>query len=263
VKPVARAGVALLFSGLSLAAAPARAVEDTYPPYVSAEAQSGDATRFLPTTSSAVVGTAATITSAWGGYDAAARTPLFGVGTEVRLLPRLALLGGVSYGSSGAADAGLRPQVGARLQYLRQAESGVDATLSLVYRQDRFTGEDGLFQGGLAFGRSFGETSAVANLIFATDGEGDDHEAEGRLAVLRHVRRGLYLGAEGRYMHSVASTDPHRTANATPSMEALAGPVVAYTLSNWALVVEGGVSRREAVRAETGLTTLGGIGATF
>jgi len=259
----ARAGVALLFSSVTLATAPALAVEDTYPPEISAEAPSSEATRFLPTTSTAVVGTTATISSAWGGYDAAARTPLFGVGTEVRLLPRLALLGGVSYGNSGAADTGLRPQVGARFQYLHQSQSGVDATVSFIYRQDRFTSEDGLFQGGLAFGRSFGETAAVVNLVFASDGEGDDHEAEGRVAVLRHIHRGLYLGAEGRYMHSVDSTDPHRAANATPSMEALAGPVVAYTIGNWALVAEGGVSRRETDRAQVGLTTLGGVGATF
>jgi len=257
----ARAGLVLV--ALSLASAPANAADDLDTPLVSATASSRDQTRFLLTTTAAVVGTAATISSAWGGYDAAARTPIFGAGTEVRLLPRLALTGAVSYGNAAAADAGLRPQVGARLQYLRQAESGVDASVTLGYRGDRFTAEDGLFQGGLAFARGFGETTAVANLLFASDGEGDDHEAEVRAAVLRHVHRGLYLGAEGRYMHSVDSTDPHRAAHSTPSSEALAGPVVTYAIGNWALVAEGGVSRRVTTTTQVGLTTLGGVGASF
>jgi len=259
----ARGGVGLVFATLSLVASPASARDDLEAPFVSAPAPSSEQTRFLPTTASALVGTTATLASAWGGYDAAARTPLFGAGTEVRLVPRLALVGGVAYGNAAAADTGLRPQVGARFQYLRQSESGVDATVSVVYRGDRFISEDGLYQGGLAFGRSFGKTTAVVNVLFASDGEGDDHEAELRLAALHHVHRGLYVGAEGRYMHSVGSTDPHRTVNATPSTEALAGPVVTYAIGNWALVAEGGVSRRVTTTTQVGLTTLGGIGATF
>jgi len=257
----APAAAGLLFA--ALATAPASAADDVDATFVSAPAPSRDQARFLPTTASPLVGTSATLASAWGGYDDAARTPLFGVSTEVRLVPRLALVGGVSYGNAAAADAGLRPQVGARFQYLRQPESGVDAAVSLLYRGDRFISEDGLFQAGLAFGRSFGDTTAVLNLLFASDGEGDDHEAELRLAALHHVHRGLYLGAEARYMHAVDSTDPHRAANGTPSTEALAGPVVTYALGNWALVAEGGVSRRVTTTAQVGLTTLGGIGATF
>lgn len=258
----ARAGLVLVT--VSLAAAPASAADDDLnTPLVSAAASSRDQTRFLPTTTSAVVGATASISSAWGGYDAAARTPIFGASTEVRLVPRLALTGGVSYGNAAAADAGLRPQVGARFQYLRQVESGLDASISVGYRGDRFTSEDGLFQGGLAFARGFGETTAVANLLFASDGEGDDHEAEVRAAVLRHVHRGLYLGAEGRYMHAVDSTDPHRAANSTPSTEALAGPVVAYAIGNWTLVAEGGAARRVTTTTQVGLTALGAVGASF
>jgi len=248
---------------MSLVAAPASASDDVDAAFVSAPASSREQTRYLPTTSSALVGTSATISTAWGGYDAAAETPIFGAGTELRLARRLALVGGVSYGNAAAANAGLRPRVGARFQYLHEAESGVDATVSLVYRGDRFIAEDGLFQGGLAFGRSFGEMTTVVNLLFASDGEGDDHEAEVRLAALQHVRRGLFVGAEGRYMHAVDSTDPHRAANGTPSSEAMVGPVVSYAIGTWALVAEAGVSRRVTTSAQVGLTTLGGIAATF
>jgi hypothetical protein len=221
------------------------------------------ATRFLATTSSAFVGDAAAVTSAFAGYDGAARTPAFGVVTELRLVRRLSLVGGVAYGNASAADAGLRPQLGARLQLLREDASGVDASAGFLFRQDRFTSESGLFQGSLALGRSFGETSTVLNVVYAQDGEGDDHEGEVRLAGLRHVRGGLHVGVEGRYMHAIDSTDPHRAMLGTPSMEAMAGPVVAYTAGTWAFVAEAGVSRRQATRLDTGVTTLGGIGTTF
>jgi hypothetical protein len=222
-----------------------------------------DATRFLPTTSSAVVGSAADVTTAWGGYDGAARTPTFSVTTELRVVRRVSLVGGVAYGNGGAADAGLRPQVGARVQLFREAASGMDASVAFLFRQDRFTSEDGLFQGSVALGRSFGETAAVLNVIYAQDGEGDDHEGEVRLAGIRRVRGGLHVGLEGRYMHSIDSTDPRRAMKETPSVEAMVAPMVAYTVGSWAFVAEAGVSSRKTTGIDTGLLTLGGIGTTF
>jgi hypothetical protein len=222
-----------------------------------------DVTRFLPSTSSAAAGTQAAVTNAWGGYDGAARTPVFSVGTEVRIIGRLSLIAGVAYTSANASDPGLRPQLGARVQVLEQARSGIDASAAFVARQDRFTSEDGLFQGSIALGRSFGATSVLVNLVYGQDGEGDDHEAEVRLAGLRRIGGGLHAGVEARYMHSVDSTDPHRAALGTPSMEAMAGPLVAYTAGSWVLVAEAGISSRETSRRETGVMTLAGIGTTF
>jgi hypothetical protein len=220
-------------------------------------------TRFLATTSSAVVGTAADVTTAFGGYDGAARTPTFGASTEVRVARRLSLVAGMAYGNSGAADVGLRPQLGARVQLLGQDASGVDATLGFLFREDRFAAEDGLFQGSLALGRRFGETSALLNVVYGQDGEGDDHEGEVRIAALRHIRGGLHLGLEGRYMHAIDSTDPHRMALGTPSMEAMAGPLIAYMIGRWAFIAEAGVASRRTTRLDTGVTTAGGIGTTF
>jgi hypothetical protein len=222
-----------------------------------------EVTRLLPNTTSAVVGTTPALTAAWAGYDGAAQTPVMSLGTEVRLVRRLAIVAGVAYGNAHASDAGLRPQLGVRLQVLQQRASGVDASAAFTFREDRFTAEDGLFQGELAIGRSFGETSTVVNVLYAQDGEGDDHEGELRLAAVRRVWRGLHVGAEGRYMHSLASTDPHRDALGTPSMEAMAGPVLAYRTGSWGFLAEVGVSMRQTNRLDTGLATLGGIGTTF
>jgi hypothetical protein len=64
-------------------------------------------------------------------------------------------------------------------------------------------------------------------------------------------------------MHSIDSTDPHRAALSTPSMEAMAGSLVAYLIGSWAFVAEVGVSSRQTTRVDTGLATLGGIATTF
>ena len=227
------------------------------------QAADTDVTRFLPGASSAAIETSLAVTTARGGYDGAAHTAVFNVGTELRVVQRVSLLAGVAYGTASASSAGLRPLLGLRVQILQQALSGIDASAALAFRQDRFTAEDGLFQGTLALGRWFGETSAVLNLSYGQDGEGDDHEGEVRLAATRRIRGGLHLGVEGRYMRSIDSTDPHRAALGTPSMEAMAGPLVAFLAGSWALVGEIGVSSRQTDRVDTGVTALAGVGTTF
>jgi hypothetical protein len=259
-----RALLSLLTPALLLMSLPCRGADDEpLAPEPSAAAPRRDVTRYLPTTSSATAGSTADVTSVWGGYDGASGAPLFSASTEVRLVRRVSLMAGVTYATSYAASTDLRPHIGARVQFLEQPSSGVDATAAFVFRQDRFTSEDGLFQGSLAVGRSFGETSAVLNVVYGQDGEGDDHEGEVRVAVTRRIVGELHLGAEGRYMHAIASTDPHRAALGTPSMEALVGPVVAYTAGRWAVIAEAGVASRQTSRVETGVTALAGVGASF
>jgi hypothetical protein len=256
--------VSLSVLALALVSLPGRAgAEGPLAPEGEGSSFRRDVTRFLPTTSSAVVGSSVSVSNAWGGYDGAARTPVFSVSTELRIVRRVSLIGGIAYTSASASDPGLRPQLGARAQLLQQAASGVDASATLLYRSDRFTSEEGLFQGSIAVGRSFGETSAVVNIGYGQDGEGDDHEGEVRVAGIRHVGGGLHVGIEGRYMHSIDSTDPHRAALGTPSMEAMAGPLVAYTAGRWSVVAEAGVSTRRTSRLDTGVTAIAGVGTAF
>ena len=230
---------------------------------VTPDPAAAEVTQFLPTTSGAAVAPARSVTTAWGGFDGAGRTPVLSIGTEVRIVRRLALLVGAGYDQSGAASPTLRPRVGARVQVLAQDASGLDLGVSLAFRQDRFTSEDGMIQGAVALARSFGATSLVGNVVYAQDGEGDDYEGELRLAALHRVRGGLHLGVEGRYMRLLDSKDAHRQEHSTPSLEAAAGPIVAYMAGSWLLAVEAGYSARRTDRLQNGLAMLGGVGAAF
>src|SRR3954469_5336848 len=106
----------LVLGGLWSASSPARAEEDLRAH--SAASVNLDATHFLASTSGATVAEASGVTAAWGGYDGAARAPVLSATAEVRVVHRLALIAGVSYGRAASAEVGLRPQVGARFQFL-------------------------------------------------------------------------------------------------------------------------------------------------
>ena len=218
---------------------------------------------FLPTTGSAALSDAPVTTGAWGGYDGAARAPVAAVAAEVRIVGPVALMVGASYTEAADASPAVRMKVGLRAQFLRQERAGVDASASLQYRRDRFIGEDGLFQAGLAIGRSFGSVQAVANVLYGQDGEGDDRVGEARLAIFRPIGGGFHLGGEGRYAHSLGSTDPLRVSRGNPSMEAMAGPVLAYTAGRLVLVAEAGATTTRIAVQQTGFVGVAGVGTTF
>jgi len=256
---IAAAGTSVV-GGVPTAAAQSSAAD--VPTAVSTSSPA-DVTQFLPGASPAVVARAASLTTAWGGYDGGSGAAVFSLATELRVVRRLALIVGAAYDKSGSTTFALRPRVGARVQIFAQGASGVDLAASVIFRQDRFTSEDGMIQGTVAVARSFGATSLVGNVIYAQDGEGDDHEGELRMAALRRVRGGLHVGVEGRYMRSIGSTDPFRRERDTPSLETAAGPLVAYMAGNWLVALEAGYTARRTDRLTAGPGVLGGFGAVF
>ena len=217
----------------------------------------------LPTTDSAALADAPVVTGAWGGYDGAARTPTAVVAAEVRVVGPLAVMVGAGYSENADTAPALRLRIGLRAQFLKQERAGVDASASLLYRRDRFAGENGMVQAGLAIGRSFGAVQTVANVFYGQDGEGDDHVGEARLAVFGAVGGGFHAGGEARYAHSLGSTDPLRVARGNPSMEAMAAPMLAYSAGRWALVVEGGVATTHIAVQQTGFVGVAGVGTSF
>jgi hypothetical protein len=256
---------------VALASAPAAAItteedEGVTPREEQRPTAAESTTHVLPNTIAADSGSATGTGTAWGGYDGGMHAPVAVFRAEVRLLPRLVLMGGAGYAVPNALGQGggsFRPQIGARFQVLDQRRHDVDLSVAVGFREDRFGAEDGLFQGTIAGGRRFGRTAVVMNAVYATDGEGDDHEGELRLTVLRELGAHLHLGFDGNGRRSLASSDPRRAMLGTPVAEAFGGPIAALTLGPVALLAEAGVDGVWTTTVHTGVMTAAGLAAVF
>jgi hypothetical protein len=225
---------------------------------------SADPARFLPGVVAADAGAALVAGSGWAGYDGATHAPLMGAFAEARLARWLILGVGVVYAQGNDLQpAAARPSVVARAQILDQRRHGVDASVAFAYREDRYVGEDGFFQGALSVGRRGEAGVLLANLSFGSDGEGDDHVGELRLVGLARLGRRFSLGLDGDLRRSIDSTDPRRSEHGTPSFEYTAGPTATCTVGPLALFVETGVTGAQLMRLQNGLLALGGMGAVF
>lgn len=216
--------------------------------------------RFLPGVVAPAAGGARASALGWGGYDGATKTPLMGATAEARLTSRL-VIGAAAVYAPAAFDmpAAVRPSVVVRLQVLEQAHHGFDLGVAAAYREDRFVGEEGFFQGTAAFGLHGERDVLVGNVSYGQDGEGDDFEAELRAAALRRFGQHVNLGVDGQLRKSLWSTD----ARGNPSLEYRIGPVVAYGIGPVALTVAAGVGGVRMARLESGLVALGGLGFMF
>lgn len=220
----------------------------------------------LPDAMAAETGRASAVALAWGGYDDGMHAPVAVFRSEIRLMSRLVLMAGAGYSVPNALGQGggsFRPEIGGRVQILDQGESYLNLSAGLLFREDRFGAEDGMFQGIVAASRRVGRTSVLVNVVYSQDGEGDDHEGEARLAVIRDLGAHLHLGLDGRGSHSLASTDPKRTIVGTPVGQAFAGPLAAVTFGPIALLAEAGLDSVWTTRRQTGLLTAAGLAAMF
>ena len=216
--------------------------------------------RFLPGVVAPAAGAARALALGWGGYDGATRTPLMGVSAEARLTSRLVIGAGAVY-APAAFDmpAAVRPSVVARLQIVEQGRHGFDFGVAFAYREDRFVGEDGFFQGTAAFGLHGERDVLVGNVSYGQDGEGDDFEGELRAAALRRFGQHLNLGVDGHLRKSLWSTD----ARGNPSLEYRIGPVLAHGVGPVALSVAAGLGGVRMARVENGVVAIGGVGFMF
>ena len=256
---VATAGVALV------ASTAARAQQETADVDMAKTASaSADPARFLPGVIAAEAGAALVAGSGWAGYDGATHAPLLGSFAEARLARWLILGVGIVYAQGNDLQPGaVRPSVVARAQILEQRRHGVDASVAFAYREDRYVGEDGFFQGAVSFGRRGEAGMLLGNLSFGSDGEGDDHVGELRLVGLARLGNRLHLGLDGDLRRSIDSTDPRRSEHGTPSLEYAVGPVATCAFGPLALFVETGIAGAQLKRFQNGLLALGGLGAVF
>jgi hypothetical protein len=215
---------------------------------------------FLPMTLAPRVGSTAGFAAGFAGYDSAAKSGRFESLAEVHLWGPLSLRGGAAY--SAASDR-MRPNIGARLQLLRQEAHGLDGAVAVFYKAEGFNEPEGEIETVLSAGARFGATAVAANLTYGQDPEGNERDGEVRAAVFRCWRAlSVGLDARGRFAlgeQGIAATlrEPHLDASALPFASVVTGPV--------ALFAEAGVSALRFANADlaVGVTALGGVGAAF
>jgi hypothetical protein len=223
-----------------------------------------DPVRFIPGLLSPNTGSLRAVGLGWAGYDGAAHDPVMGALAQARLGSRVILGVSATYAAATATEAAaVRPSVGIQVQLLDQERHGLDAGLGFGFHQDRFVGEEGFLEAIAIAGWRSDQTTLVGNLGYGRDGEGDDSEAAARVAVLRRIHRHFHLGLDGRARKLLVSTDRNRVAHGTPSYEFMAGPLATVVIGPVAVSVEAGVSGVDRQRLQTGLATLGTVGATF
>ncbi|HEY5284638.1 MAG TPA: hypothetical protein VIM14_17735 [Polyangia bacterium] len=221
------------------------------------------AVHFLPGALDAEMDSSTTSVGAgWAGYDGATKNPVASATAEAWVVPRLSFT--VGFGSTTQpGEVRLRAQGGVRVMLLDQHRFGVNAVAGFLYRQDRFANEEGMLEWSALFSRRFGATLAMANLVYAQDGEGDDREGELRVVGLHDFGTHLHLGLDGRVRTSLGSSDPHRAEHSNPTLEFSAGPLLACSMGRFSLVSEAGISGQKVDRLRTGALVLGGLAAAF
>lgn len=161
------------------------------------------------------------------GYDGAARCGLYQLVAEAQLFGRLSLRAGGNYLGEGDT---LRPDVGLRVDLLRQELQGLDLALVRVYEAKGFNSVRAA-TARVALSRAFGETRLIGNLGYGFGLQDDERYGDFRHAVLRRVANRLTLGVDARLRIDL-ERDASEPAG-EPAWEVVGGPLVAYTLDRY------------------------------
>jgi hypothetical protein len=226
----------------------------------SATARAAEDGAFLSMTLAPRTGTTAAFAVAFGGYDSAAKSPRFDSVAEVHLWGPADLRGGATYSAAGDR---MRPNVGLRVQLLRQEAHGLDGSVGVFYKAEGFTEPEGEIETILSAGARFGALSLVGNLAYGQDPEGNERDGEARAAVFRSWRAvSVGFDARARFALGVqraaaAVREPRVDLAALPFASVVVGPV--------ALFAQAGPSALRLANSDVvvGVTALGGVGAAF
>ena len=221
-------------------------------------------TRFLPDAVAAEVGAARAAGVGWGGYDGPTQAPLAGAFAEARIGSRFAIGAGATWAPGNDIEPGaVRPSVVARVQLLESSPLRARRRPGPRLSRGPLRRRGWVLPAVAMLGLSGPRGALLANFAYGQDGEGDDHEGDLRAAALLRVGSAAHLGLDGRLRKSLDSTNPHRVAHGTPSLEFQVGPAATLGLGPIALTVEGGVSAARVVQLETGGFALAAVGAAF
>lgn len=215
---------------------------------------------FLPLTLPARVGATAAFAFVSGGYDTARQGAAAEATAEARIWGPLALRAGATY--SGAAGQ-MRPSIGARVQVLRQEAHGVDASVSVLYKAEGFTGPEGEIETCASLARRFERVSLHGNLAYGQDPEGNERDGEVRLALV-HPRGRWVLGLDSRARFAIGAQHD-KDAVTEPTFDALGGPIGILVMGRFVLFAQAGPSvvKLPGQGTKAGMGSFGGLGATF
>jgi hypothetical protein len=131
---------------------------------------------------------------AQGGYDGAENGAVFQTTLEARILGRLSLRAGGYIGPSGT----FRPEVGLRVDALRQERHGVDLAFLGLYEAKGFNTVRAI-TARVAVSRPFGDTRLVGDLGYGFGLEEGERYGDFRLAGLHAVTSHLQVGLDSRF----------------------------------------------------------------
>jgi len=258
-----RLAIASVMTGfLMVVPAVARAEDDqgvsqAPPPAAKASVAQG---AFLPWTMGARSDVQRGLVFMQGGYDGAERGAIYQMVGEAQLFERLSLRAGGSYFGRGDT---VRPEVGLRLDVLRQEDQGVDLAVLGVYEAKGFNTVRAA-TARVAVSRAFGETRLVSNLGYGFGLQDGERYGDFRLAGLRRVTERVTFGLDGRLRIDLERDGDEPAGE--PEWEAVAGPLVAYTLDRYVLSATAGYTAtklRLVNGAHDGVMAALGVGAVF
>jgi hypothetical protein len=249
-------------TGLAFALAlsqPASAEELERPARESAKSASAGA--FLPWTMGARSDTQQAFVYGQGGYGGAEKGAVFQTVIEAQVYGRVSLRAGGEYTELGGK---FRPEVGLRLDALRQERNGVDLAVVGGYESSGFNTVRAV-TARVAVSRAFGDTRLVSNLGCGFGVDEGERYGDFRLAGLQALTDKLHVGLDSRLR-----VDLERDASepaGEPSWELTTGPVASYALGRFVLTASGGLSALKLRQGDTSnhvgaIGTLG-LGAVF
>ncbi len=223
-------------------------------------ATSADVGSFLPLTMAARSDSQRGLVFGQGGYNGAESSAVFNLLGEAQLFNRVSLrLGGGYYGPNDQ----FRPEVGLRIDALRQETAGVDLAVLGVYETKGFNTVRAI-TARVAISRLFGGTRVISNLGYGFGLEEGERYGDFRLAGVHVVTAQLLVGVDSRLRIDLERDDDEPPGE--PDYEVIAGPVATYAIDRYVISANAGYSAlkyRLVPGTHAGAIGMLGVGTVF
>jgi hypothetical protein len=141
-----------------------------------------------------------------------------------------------------------RPGIGGAVQFLKERDQGVDASLYVAFKTEGFTETEGEIESVVSFAKQMGDVHGTLNLAYGQDP--DNVERDGELALGLHIEplRGLFTGLVGRYRDALGSNGDKGTGIIR---DALGGVAATYAIGRFGVTGSAGFAGIKTVATAT------------